>query len=441
MKTDPAALFGEYIAALRVPGPPPVSRLTARAHRRRSGAWLAPVFAALAVIALLFVPLGGYGRPSPAPQVAEGSQPSLPERFASYSYFTGYVSQSPPGPAIALYQQGWNVELADFPQGLVLGAYSDVYRRVDLADDREDSDDQGEPAPMLLSADGARVAVGSHEGRGDLELLDLRTGDVRRVAASGGQAVRPLAWSRDGSHLAAIELGAGASNQTFGGRLVIFDLASGETQRPPDFSSVSAAAFAPGGQELAVQQDGIHIIDLDGRRLRTLVSSGPPYLTSESAWSPDGSALAVRMEEPRNSGQYSAVFLDPTGRRPTVHDPVADIDHNGIVGWTGPDRLLTRTRQSLQEVDIRTGDRRQLAEFDTTGGNFAMARIQFAANLLLEMGLRPAGEPDRGPWPTWWRNTLAITMIITVAGVTFLVRRYLFSWRKTVPAADSQPAR
>ena len=41
----------------------------------------------------------------------------------------------------------------------VVGAVGDSYRRVDVAEERAGSETQGDPAPMLLSPDGTRVAV------------------------------------------------------------------------------------------------------------------------------------------------------------------------------------------------------------------------------------------------------------------------------------------
>jgi len=440
MKTDPAAAVRDYIASLRVPAAPPVSRIVGRSRRvSRVRAWLVPVPAGLVVAAVLLLSSlrAGTGQ---APQIADdGRPPALPTRFAGYSYFTGSVSQSPPGPAIAVYQQGWGVELADFPQGLVLGARGDVYRRVDLADSREDSQDQGDPAPMLLSPDGTQVAVGSHNGLGDLALLDLRTGRVRSVPAARGRAVRPLAWSRDERRIAAIELSKSASNQTFAGALVVFDLTDGTAKRWPEHQAISMAVFSPRGDELAVQGEGIYILDLDGRRVRTLTPPGQPYLTSEAAWSPDGGLIAaINREEPQNSGVYSLVFLDPTGRDQALPNPIRGVAHNAVVGWTAADRLLTRTDDQLVEVDIRSAQRRTLSEFNTSGGNYAMARIQFAADLLVGVQIRAADNPNRGPWPIWWQNALAIIILLTGLAVTMLTRR-LMRRRHSRPRATRTP--
>lgn len=121
---------------------------------------------------------------------------ALPERMVGYSCLTGSVWASPPGPVLALHQQGFGVEFTDFPQALVMSADGENYRRVDLAERRAGPESQGDPAPMLSSPDGTQVAVGRHSSRAaDVALLDLSTGDVVRHAVPGARSVHPVAWS------------------------------------------------------------------------------------------------------------------------------------------------------------------------------------------------------------------------------------------------------
>ena len=103
----------------------------------------------------------------------------MPRELAGYSYLTGSVSSSPPGPAVALFQHGYGVEFMDFPQAVVLGAGGDTYRRVDVAEGRAGAETQGDPAPMLLSPDGRYVAVGDHDTDDpDVAVVDLTTGET-----------------------------------------------------------------------------------------------------------------------------------------------------------------------------------------------------------------------------------------------------------------------
>ncbi len=433
MNTDPAtqvaARVRAHIATLPVPPAPPFAP---PAQRRRPAARLAPVAAALAIAAVMlltFAPWGGGTAP-----VLAGDRPvTMPDRWAGYSHFTGNVSQSPPGPALAVYLHGFGVELFDFPQALVLSAYSDVYRRVDLADDREDGQDQGDPAPMLLSPDGRLLAVGSHNGLGNLALLDLSTGRVAKTLGAGeGKGVRPLAWSRDGRRIAALELPDSAQVQTGTGDLVIFDVNAGTVKRLTQHHDVSKASFSPDGTELAIQGgvdnawtpsegDGVRVVDLDGNILRTLTTTG--VLSTESAWSPDGSLIAVTVatgHDPnsRFPNRFSVVFFDARGGG---GDPISLASEGSMVGWTGNYRVLLMMPgpdNPLQEVNIATRQERLVSRFDTgPGDGFGMGRPQFASNLLLDIQIRPAGSPDRGPLPKWLQGTINMTLL----GAGFLI--------------------
>ena len=139
--------------------------------------------------------------------------------MAGYSHLTGSVSSSPPGPAVALWQHGYGVEFLDFPQAVVLGAGGDTYRRVDVAEERAGSETQGDPAPMLLSPDGTRVAVGDHDvERPDVVVVDLTTGETTTHALPAGRSVVPVAWSSDGETLASL-VSDEATNPYSGGRI------------------------------------------------------------------------------------------------------------------------------------------------------------------------------------------------------------------------------
>ncbi|OMQ14182.1 hypothetical protein A7K94_0218420, partial [Modestobacter sp. VKM Ac-2676] len=150
----------------------------------------------LALLPALVVALLPGGGPAGGGQ---GAAAGIPDRMAGYSYLTGDVSSSPPGRAVALFQHGFGVEFMDFPQAVTVGAEDDVYRRVDLAEDRAGAESQGDPAPMLLSPDGTRVVVGDHDSdRPDLAALDLGTGEVARYPLPQGRSAVPVAWSPDG---------------------------------------------------------------------------------------------------------------------------------------------------------------------------------------------------------------------------------------------------
>ena len=149
-----------------------------------------PIVVGLGAAALAFV-LTGSDEGAPA----EPGAAAVPRQLAAYSHLTGSVSTSPPGAAAALFQHGWGVELLDFPQAVVLGARGDVYRRVDVAEDRAGAETQGDPAPMLLSPDGTKVAVGDHDIQDpDVVVVDLLTGDTTTHPLPTGRSVLPVAW-------------------------------------------------------------------------------------------------------------------------------------------------------------------------------------------------------------------------------------------------------
>ena len=66
-----------------------------------------PPLVGLAVAALVVVLTAPGGSPAP------GATPAVPHDMAGYSHLTGSVSASPPGPAVALWQHGYGVELSE----------------------------------------------------------------------------------------------------------------------------------------------------------------------------------------------------------------------------------------------------------------------------------------------------------------------------------------
>ena len=273
-----------------------------------------------AVVAGIVVVLTGLGG---SPTAA--ATPAVPEVMAGYSHLTGSVSSSPPGPAVALWQHGYGVEFLDFPQAVVLGAGGDSYRRVDVAEERAGSETQGDPAPMLLSPDGTRVAVGDHDvERPDVVVVDLTTGETTRHALPAGRSVVPVAWSSDGETLASL-VSDEATNPYSGGRITgsiaLLDLPDDSAEVLELDGSATAAAFSPDGSELAVEQSGgITVVDLQDGSRRSLEVDG--VLAGPAAWSPDGRLLAVTTVEPTSAppgvdapGVPSGLsFVDADGR-------------------------------------------------------------------------------------------------------------------------------
>jgi hypothetical protein len=374
---------------------------------------------------------------------------AIPEELAGYSHFTGSVSDSPPGAAVALYQHGFGVEFLDFPQAVVLGAGGDVYRRVDAAEDRAGAETQGDPAPMLLSPDGTTVAVGDHDiDQPDVVIVDLVTGATTHHPLPTGRSVVPIAWSSDGRRLAHL-LSPAPTNPHSGGRIVgdigVLDLDDGDTTLLQD-DRASAAAFSPDGSELALQQDGddgeLSLVDLASGSRRAIEAEG--VLAGPAAWSPDGRLLA--MTTLRSAGAPPGVsapgmptglsFVDPTGRGGDAPAPLdLSLSPQGhVLGWSGPDEVLTLLpapgadpccgpdAYNLSAVPLGGGQPRALMHISGLQ-SFGVARFQLAAATVDDLRVVTPADVDRGDWPLPLRGGLAILVGLVAWGVARAVLR------------------
>jgi hypothetical protein len=385
-----------------------------------------PPVVGLAVAALVVVLTGQGTGPTAV------ATPAVPEDMAGYSHLTGSVSSSPPGPVVALWQHGYGVEFLDFPQAVVLGAGGDSYRRVDVAEDRAGGETQGDPAPMLLSPDGSRVAVGDHDmDRPDVVVVDLRTGGTTRHALPAGRSVVPVAWSADGETLASV-VSDEATNPYSGGRITgdiaLLDLSDDTAEVLELDRSSTGAAFSPDGSEVAVEQSGVITVvkPADGTE-RSLEVDG--VLAGPAAWSPDGRLLAVTTTEPAPAPPgvdapgvpRGLSFVDPSGRGRDVPDPLPlDLTGPGrVLGWAGPAEVLTvlavegtdsccgHDEQTLSAVPLDGAQPRTLMRMsDLT--SFGVGRFQLASSAAGTLDVVDPADVDRGPWPWPLRGGLAV---------------------------------
>lgn len=391
-----------------------------------------PVVVGLGAAALAVV-LTGSDDGAPA----EPDAAAVPRQLAAYSLFTGDVSGSPPGPAVALFQHGYGVELLDFPQAVVLGAGGDVYRRVDAAEDRAGAETQGDPAPMLLSPDGTKVAVGDHDtDRPDVVVVDLLTGDTTTHPLPTGRSVLPVAWSRDGrtlAHLLSPEATNPYTGERIGGQVGLLDLDDDTADVLPD-TDVTAVAFSPDGAELAVEQADtdsvgdarLRVVDLASGAERDLAIDG--VLAGPAAWSPNGRLIATTTLE--SSGAPVGVpdpglptglsFVDPSGEGSEVPSRL-DLPLAGpgrVLGWTGAGEVVTLLdvegydpccgpeAYTLSRVPVDGASPTTLTRIRDLQG-YGVGRFQMAASMTEDLAVVDAGDVDRGPWPWGWRIGVA----------------------------------
>ncbi|WP_433055012.1 WD40 repeat domain-containing protein [Dactylosporangium sp. CS-033363] len=401
-------------------------------RRRRLGA-----AAAWSAVVLILIALFPVVRPEPRP-AAPAPQPSVPDRFAAYSTLTATVERAAPGRAIALYTYG-NGELFNMHQPLVVGADRDTYRRVGAIEERD--------RPVsLLSPDGTQVLVGERRGwTTDLLLVDLTTGDRRRVPVHGNGQVRLLAWSPDQRYVAYSEADADSvyasvddaeTNAVMLGLLRIMDLTTGTDIVITSVKQPYTAAFAPDSARIAVQTpQAVHLLNMEGFEDGTVTIPAGQGLVARVAWSPDGRFLATVPWDGnarddtiylRDKGPVTFVPLAPTTTAPAPIDHVAR-----PLGWRDADHLIAATtddhdRPSLTEITVSTGDRRPLSSFDTTQScefgtqHCEVSDLQLATALLPNLTVRPAQSPDNGPWPQPLR-ILAVALPLAFAALVLLM--------------------
>ena len=372
-----------------------------------------------------------HGRPA-----TDDGTYAVPREMAGYSHLTGTVSSSPPGPAVALFQHGFGVELLDFPQAVVLGARGDSYRRVDVAEGRAGGETQGDPAPMLLSPDGRYVAVGDHDtADADVAVVDLTTGETTTHPLPRGRSVVPLAWT-SGSGSLAVLLSADPTNPYAGSRITgdvaVLDLADDTSDVLDLDDNAAGAAFSPDGSRLVVERSApreLSVVDLTDRSGVTLPLDG--VLAGPSAWSPDGRLIAVTTVDAspalpgtdQPGAPNGLAFVDATDTGAQVPEPL-ELSVSGpgrVLAWNGDDEVVVLL--SDEEPDVCCGaDGATLASVPLDGsqprplmhiddlGSYGVGRFQLASAAGGQVTVVDPDGVDRGPWP--WPVRIVASLVV-----------------------------
>lgn len=165
---------------------------------------------------------------------------------------------------------------------------------------------------VVLSPDGRFVAQQflADEPDGSVVITDLVTGLSRRLSIEGRTCCGiPLAWSRDGTHLAvvdfdeAVRLDHVTGYGVWDARLVVYDVATGNGVRLAELGGLhtlrkgSLVAFSPDGERIALNTGGsLKVMDLTGENVWTAELGLRRYLAGAGAWRADGRITTVSLD-------------------------------------------------------------------------------------------------------------------------------------------------
>lgn len=402
---------------------------------------LVPVFAASVLVLLVFaVALASrvsVFAPDPVTQAPPGAaDPTIPKLFPEHSFLQGELSGSF-GRASAAYVSGIGHEDYPFPQIIIVGADSDLYRRVD-ASVSWGSGISG----FRLSPDGTKFVYSGDEG--EIDVIDLRTGKRREYDVPDDSKASSVVMSADSRYVAFLLKGRQAA-----GPAILLDLVSGEHRRIAD--EATNVVFSPDGTALVLESGDlggvtVTIVGTDGNVRRSMRLPPQVALAGSQAWSPDGKYLVVARYEPGGEGGLELIDAATSGRavtRPMPGKPTLPrAGGDAVLGWRSPTVMLTSTGDGygttsnlIVEVDITTGASQIVSRFDTRDtDDLAVGEVQLATDLVPSLSTRDSVHPDRGDWPVWAqvaRTVYGLAALLAVATVLLYATTRVRRWRAT----------
>ncbi|MFI5958475.1 TolB family protein [Cryptosporangium sp. NPDC051539] len=424
-------------------------------------------------VALLLVAIAGYGS---SRSVADQRDRKAPAKVFQPFGWQQTVENSPPGPATVLVSgDGWGMRGVTYRAKVAVVGGTGVYRTQRYRTDVEAGEDvllspdgtliaDGFPRPVPR-ASGSTAPASTGNSDPAIWFTDLESGKTSRMTVPATGTARPVAFSPNGRKILVQVASPPEHGPWNGGELDLMDLATGEVARLADLGTAPVhraqlAAFSPDGRRVAVQiGDSIHVIDVQARSSRLLARVGPDRrIAGVGAWSSDGNRIAVATmsgcskrctsddlddrtwqidELDAETGAPSTGSFDRlTGSAVRVLGQTDDGElvvvryrASGDAGIDGTGEF-TVDGDEADETDYRAVHEAELLGLSPSGKRRTLLtlppgsrHVDVAGQLIVED--RFGGDSSRPmPWPApFWVNLGAIVVLLIVAWGVFRIRR------------------